>query len=74
MTINSKPIKDYLTTKAMTQEEFAVEVGISRATVYGILYRQTAAISTVKKLAIAMNISLDELTKQNLTSIKSSQD
>lgn len=64
MLINSTTIKDFMNTKALTQEEFAVKAGISRATVYGILYRGTAAISTVKKLAELMEVSPEDLARK----------
>ena len=64
MLINSKPIKDYLNLRAITQEEFANMAGISRVTLYGTLYRETAAISTVKKIAAAMDIDVSELARE----------
>lgn len=66
MLINSKPIKEYLNSNAITQEEFAKKAGISRATLYGTLYRETAAISTVKKIAAAMEAEVKVLTRESL--------
>lgn len=64
MKVDVSVLENYLMSKVMTQKDFAQMAGISRTTIVNVMARGTAARSTVSKMAAAMAIEPQELTRR----------
>ncbi|CAM2076101.1 MAG: hypothetical protein NSGCLCUN01_00283 [uncultured Clostridium sp.] len=54
-------IENYIKEKKISNNEFAKQVGVSKGTISRLLNGKGISITTAKKIAKSINITLDEL-------------
>ena len=63
MKINGFLVREALYNKNMQQQELAKITGISRNTISAICHGKSCSRTTAEKIAAALNIDIEELTK-----------